>query len=158
MPSISTLCPMQIERDVLPVSIRGAIASTVSGSSARRNSSACSENTTPNPQVAPSGFCSNRSICASGATPLPEIREIEAAGASTDDGDTHVFLPIDSILTNLEWRLIRAGNLRYRKMIRERGLAGLFKKKKKKKKKKGPDMPRRFCPRTVVRSAATRRG
>ena len=48
------------------LSIRGAIASTVSGSSARRNSSACSENTTPKPQVAPAGFCSNRSIRASG--------------------------------------------------------------------------------------------
>ena len=35
-------------------------------------------------------------------TPLPEIGEVEAAGASADDGDTHVFLPIDSILTNLE--------------------------------------------------------
>jgi hypothetical protein len=33
-------------------------------------------------------------------TPLPEISEIEAAGASADDGDTHVFLPIDSILIN----------------------------------------------------------
>ena len=33
-------------------------------------------------------------------TPFPEIGEIEAAGASADDGDTHVFLPIDSILTN----------------------------------------------------------
>ena len=48
-------------------------------------------------------------------TPLPEIGEVEAAGASADHGDTHVFLPIDSILTN--WpRLIRAGNLRHRKI------------------------------------------
>jgi hypothetical protein len=52
-------------------------------------------------------------------TPLPEIGEVEPAGASADDGDTHVFLPIDSILTNLVGRLIRAGNLRYRKMIGE---------------------------------------
>jgi hypothetical protein len=33
-------------------------------------------------------------------TPLPEIGEVEASGASADHGDTHVFLPIDSILTN----------------------------------------------------------
>jgi hypothetical protein len=57
-------------------------------------------------------------------TPFPDIGEVEAAGASADDGDAHVFLPIDSILTNLGWRLIRAGNLRYRKMIGERGLTG----------------------------------
>jgi hypothetical protein len=53
-------------------------------------------------------------------TPLPEIGEVEASGASADDGDTHVFLPIDSILINLCRRLICAGNLRYRKMKRER--------------------------------------
>ena len=66
MPSISTLWPRRLSVMFFQLSIRGVMASTVSGSSARRNSSACSENTTPNPQVAPSGFCSNRSICASG--------------------------------------------------------------------------------------------
>ena len=58
--------PRRLSVMFFQLSIRGVMASTVSGSSARRNSSACSENTTPNPQVAPSGFCSNRSICASG--------------------------------------------------------------------------------------------
>src|SRR4051812_7868039 len=88
-------------------------------------------------------------------TPFPEIGEVETAGASTDDGDAHVFLPIDSILTNLEWRLICAGNLRYRKMIRGRRsvrsrpcqdrapMAGLR---------------RQFYPRTVVRSAVLASG
>ena len=42
------------------VCMRGAIRSTVSGSSSRRNSSARSENTTPKPQVASAGFCSTR--------------------------------------------------------------------------------------------------
>ncbi len=51
-------------------------------------------------------------------TPFPEIGEVETAGASADDGDTHVFLPIDSILTNLRQRLIRTGNFRYRKIER----------------------------------------
>ncbi len=46
--------------------VRGEIVSTVSGSSARRNSSAWSENTTPKPQVASAGFCSNSSMTAFG--------------------------------------------------------------------------------------------
>ena len=54
-------------------------------------------------------------------TPLPEIGEVETAGASADHGDTHVFLPIDSMLTN--WpRVIREGGLRHRK-IGEQGVS-----------------------------------
>ena len=82
------------------LSIRGVMASTVSGSSARRNSSACSENTTPKPQVAPSAVLLEQIDLRVRVTPLPEIGEVEAAGASADHGDTHVCLPIDSILTN----------------------------------------------------------
>ena len=39
-------------------SIAGAVAAWVPGSSASRNSNARSEKTTPNPNVAPRGFCS----------------------------------------------------------------------------------------------------
>ena len=61
-PSSVTLSPRRYSVMFFQLSILGVIASTVSGSSARKNSSACSENTTPKPQVAPAGFCSNRSI------------------------------------------------------------------------------------------------
>ena len=55
-PSISTLSPRRLSVMLLPALHAAArSASTVSGSSARRNSSAWSENTTPKPQVAPAG-------------------------------------------------------------------------------------------------------
>jgi hypothetical protein len=65
-PSISTLSPRRLRVMLLQLSICGATAATVSGSSSRRKSRACSENTTPKPQVASAAFCSNRSTWLSG--------------------------------------------------------------------------------------------
>ena len=56
-------------------------------------------------------------------TLLPEIGEVETAGASADHGDTHVSLPIDSMLTN--WpRVVRGAALRHRK-IGEQGASAV---------------------------------
>ena len=86
------------------LSIRGAIASTVSGSSARRNSSACSENTTPKPQVAPAGILLEQIDPRLGVTLLPEIGEVETSGASADHGDTHELPPNWQYTVNWECR------------------------------------------------------
>jgi hypothetical protein len=58
IPSIRHHAALQVELDVDQDSIAGVIAAYVSGSSSRRNSRARSENTTPNPNVAPAVFCS----------------------------------------------------------------------------------------------------
>ena len=55
-----------------------------------------------------------------GMTPLPEIGEVEASGASADHGDTHGLPPRSTVYLLFEATLNRTGERRYRKICRNR--------------------------------------
>jgi hypothetical protein len=109
MLSISTLFP-QIERDVLQLSIRGVMASP-SPDRQRAKFQRLFGNTTPNRSRLRGSVRTDRY-----ARPDSRFRDRRSRplGPPADDGDAHVFLPIDSMLTNLVETNPRR-ELRYRK-------------------------------------------
>ena len=90
---MATLSPRRCSVIFFQLSIRGAMASTVSGSSARRNSSACSEKHHAKAPGGAGGVLLKQVDIGAGVTLFPEVGEIQPAGASADHGDTHDLLP-----------------------------------------------------------------